>query len=288
MNILHSFAFGLAFLSLWSRWFKSLSNFWFIPVILSVIVATTTSLISGIALASAVSVITLAIIIDKYAVVHPAMTKFLKVLLILLCLVLALHIVPGFHNINIAHDAIIKYHSVPYSLWLNYDKILAGTVLTVCFIDVAHVTTAFQRILSWTIAGTLGSSLLTMAPSLAFGMIAWDPGIPYLFISWALSNLLITSMTEEVFFRGILQFQLEKLLHSYRLTLASALAVLATAILFGAAHLTGGVFYVLTATGAGLFYGLVYVKTRRIETAVLTHFLTNCVHILLFSYPRLA
>jgi membrane protease YdiL (CAAX protease family) len=45
---------------------------------------------------------------------------------------------------------------------------------------------------------------------------------------------------------------------------------------------------VLLATVAGLFYGAAYLRTRRIEGAILTHFALNAVHFLAFTYPALA
>ena len=183
MNLLQSCAFGLVFLSLWSRWIIPLSGFWYIPAIVSAVIATTASLISNTALTSSVIVIALTILVEKNAIAHSAMNKFFKILLVLLCVVLALHIVPGYHNINIVHNTVIKNNSVPYSFWLNYDKALAGLVLTVCFVDVAQVATAFQRIFFWTITGTIGSTFLILVPNLAFGKIGWDPGIPYFFMA---------------------------------------------------------------------------------------------------------
>jgi len=288
MNILNSCAFSLAFISLFLRWFKPISHFWYVPFVLSLIIATIAGIIDIIVLVTLAIATALVVACKKKTIFNSTTDKIIKLLLVLFSFLLALHLIPGVHNINIISHAVIKDRATPYSLWLNYDKTLAGIILLVCFIDVSNVKPTYRRILAWTLGGVVGNTLFIMIPSLACGMIAWDPGKPSLFATWALSNLLITSMAEEVFFRGVLQQKLENLLHSYQITLASVFAVLITAVLFGLAHIAGGVFTVLSATAAGLMYGLVYVKTQRIETAVLTHFLTNCVHILLFSYPRLA
>jgi membrane protease YdiL (CAAX protease family) len=61
-----------------------------------------------------------------------------------------------------------------------------------------------------------------------------------------------------------------------------------SALLFGLAHARGGAPLVLLATVAGLFYGAAYLRARRIEGAILTHFALNAVHFLAFSYPALA
>lgn len=44
---------------------------------------------------------------------------------------------------------------------------------------------------------------------------------------------------------------------------------------------------VLPATVAGLFYGGAFLRTRRIEGAILTHFALNAVHCIAFTYPAL-
>jgi hypothetical protein len=64
-------------------------------------------------------------------------------------------------------------------------------------------------------------------------------------------------------------------------------AVAASALLFGAAHGAGGALYAALATVAGLGYALAYATTRRVEAAVLTHFIVNAVHFLGFTYPHL-
>jgi hypothetical protein len=57
---------------------------------------------------------------------------------------------------------------------------------------------------------------------------------------------------------------------------------------FGLAHYAGGIQYVLLATIAGIGYGWIYWRTNRIEASILTHFLVNTTHIVVFTYPALA
>ena len=59
------------------------------------------------------------------------------------------------------------------------------------------------------------------------------------------------------------------------------------AVLFGLAHAAGGPLLVLLAALAGAGYSLAYAATRRIESAVLAHFVLNAVHFVGFSYPHL-
>ena len=64
----------------------------------------------------------------------------------------------------------------------------------------------------------------------------------------------------------------------------TAIALSITAVLFGLAHLPGGIDYVMLATVAGIGYGWSYYRTGHIEAAILTHFTLNALHFLLFTY----
>jgi membrane protease YdiL (CAAX protease family) len=59
-------------------------------------------------------------------------------------------------------------------------------------------------------------------------------------------------------------------------------------VLFGLAHLGGGWSHALAAAVAGLGYGAAYLRTQRIEAAMAVHFSVNALHLLFFTYPRLA
>lgn len=58
-------------------------------------------------------------------------------------------------------------------------------------------------------------------------------------------------------------------------------------LMFGLAHFKGGISYVMLATVAGVGYGFVYQKTKRIESSILVHFAVNTIHFLFFTYPAL-
>jgi membrane protease YdiL (CAAX protease family) len=87
-------------------------------------------------------------------------------------------------------------------------------------------------------------------------------------------------MAEECFFRGYIQQALA--------SRGKWFAVLAGAILFGLQHWQGGPLYIGFATIAGIAYGLVYWRSRKIAFPILIHFLFNLIHFLFFTYPALA
>jgi uncharacterized protein len=88
-------------------------------------------------------------------------------------------------------------------------------------------------------------------------------------IATFLGVLWVLALSEEFFFRGILQQQLSRSLHNEWAGLVVA------SVLFGLVHLWFREFpnwrFALLATVAGLFYGLAYMRGRSIRPAMVTH-----------------
>ena len=102
---------------------------------------------------------------------------------------------------------------------------------------------------------------------------------------WVLTNLLFVCVAEEALFRGFIQEQLSQIFRSQKNGSIWALRI--AAILFGLAHFKGGWILVGLAIVAGVFYGLAYKETRRVEAPILTHFAFNLIHFVAFTYPAL-
>ncbi len=198
-----------------------------------------------------------------------------------------LHKLPGFHNPLVADGIVLSKGAEPYDLYLNFDKPLIGFFFLI-FGGVALIRgrddlrQAFPAALPLIFANIA----IVIAGSFALGYVQFDPHWNSLFWVWALSNLLFTCMSEEVFFRAFLQQGIAEALNNTRT--ANFVAVIAASLLFGIAHVAGGWTYVALATLAGLGYGYIFHRTRRIEMSILAHFLMNTVHFLFFTYPRLA
>jgi len=203
---------------------------------------------------------------------------------VVVSLLLALHLLDGFHNPIVIRDAVLSAGALPYRQHANFDKGLAG-VLVVGILGVARLRSAASlrtvaRPVGPIVLVTIGSA---MAAAVALGFVRFDPHWTPAFWVWAPINLLLTCVSEEAFFRGFLQREAERLLDGR--PRAATMAVAASALLFGLAHVAGGGRYVLLATLAGTGYALVYQRTGRIETSILTHFGVNATHFLLFTYP---
>ncbi|MEK7409436.1 MAG: CPBP family intramembrane glutamic endopeptidase [Acidobacteriota bacterium] len=118
--------------------------------------------------------------------------------------------------------------------------------------------------------------------SLVTGFARFEPRLnaPWLAVGTFFGMLWVVALSEEFFFRGLLQRWLGEWLRSERggLVLAS--------VLFGLAHLPFRSFpnwrFALLATVAGLFYGRAYLKAGGIRAAMVAHALVNTVWRVLF------
>ncbi|MGH9627886.1 MAG: CPBP family glutamic-type intramembrane protease [Bryobacteraceae bacterium] len=85
--------------------------------------------------------------------------------------------------------------------------------------------------------------------------------------------LWVVALSEEFFFRGLLQQFFERQMHS------RTLAIVAASAIFGLAHLGFRAFpnwkFALLATIAGLFYGRAFAQAQSIRASMVTHALVN-------------
>jgi len=113
------------------------------------------------------------------------------------------------------------------------------------------------------------------ALALATGFARWEPkpAAPALILGTLLGMLWVVALSEEFFFRGLLQHWLAEWLAGERR------GWLLASLLFGLAHLPFRGFpnwrFALLATAAGLFYGRAYRAGRGIRAAMVAHALTN-------------
>lgn len=204
---------------------------------------------------------------------------------IVLGLLLGLHVLPGFTNPTVIQDAVLASGARPYSQHVNFDKTLGGVLLLGCsgwlpLRSAADWRSALRR----GVPVAALTVVVVMAASLGIGYVQFDPRWPHALIVWGPVNLLTTCLSEEAFFRGLIQRELHAALHHRH---AGTIAVAVSAASFGVAHAAGGWEYVVLAALAGVGYAVAYQRTGRLEMAVLTHFTVNLVHFVLFTYPAL-
>ncbi|EOW2077435.1 CPBP family intramembrane glutamic endopeptidase [Vibrio mimicus] len=200
------------------------------------------------------------------------------VVLLLWCLALFLHWLPGFSNLQVLDKVIASPHSTPFSLYLNLDKPLVFFALLLAY----PALLGNQQSPKW------GATLVTLIPLFALlpiavwlGALAFEWSLPEWWWIFAINNLLFTCVAEEALFRGLIQQQAQK-------KFGTVAGLLIASALFGMAHFAGGSLLMIFAALAGLGYGLVFHFTGRLWVSVGVHFLFNFAHLLFFTYPMLA
>ncbi|BDH45423.1 CAAX amino protease [Salmonella enterica subsp. enterica serovar Choleraesuis] len=212
---------------------------------------------------------------------YPQFTRglVLELLLVALAVALTVHLVPGFTNLKVLNGVHVGPHSLPFSMYYNFDKALVPFVLLLAlpglFVHKAGRTRPFWH---WGLLAAAIPGLLLLA--VALGGLRFEPHLPAWLGKFALANLFFVCLAEEALFRGYLQ---RRLMHF----LSPGQALAASAVIFGLLHCAGGPLLVIFAGLAGVIYGLAWLWSGRLWVAVLFHFALNCVHLLLFTYPAL-
>ncbi|MBX9577708.1 MAG: CPBP family intramembrane metalloprotease [Chthoniobacterales bacterium] len=191
--------------------------------------------------------------------------------------------VPGFQPLWVINQIQFTSDAIPFSLGFNLGKISAGLILLGTLLPLASNGSDWKQLLQQTFSRLPLTLVSLTLLSMALGYIRWEPKLPPHLPLWMMSNLFFTCVAEEGFFRGFLQQSLSKYNHRS----APLIAILASAFFFGLAHYQGGIYYILLAAIAGIFYGWIYHVTKRIEASMITHFLLNFTQLLLFTYPAL-
>ncbi|MEX0286865.1 MAG: lysostaphin resistance A-like protein [Paracoccaceae bacterium] len=195
--------------------------------------------------------------------------------LILWCVALGAHLIPGFHNPLVLDQVQAGPASGVFSMHLNLDKPLV----------LFAVLMAWPAMIRGAVSTKTGPLVIGFAilPLLFFLGLATDAirpeaGLPSWWLIFALSNLFLTSLTEEAFFRGYLQSAFVSITRP-------AIGVALASFLFGLAHIGGGPALVAFASILGAACGLGYFATGRLWVPVLMHFGFNALHLALFTYP---
>ena len=269
----------LAIVSVWS----SRQYLWVLPFLLFLAAGLTSGWLEPVAL---LSIATLGVVVWRHTAAHSSLAKRTSLaLLIVVALIFAAHLPPGFKTLELWPNTQLSAHSGWSALRFTADKPMVAL-----FLLLAYRSTLCTRITDWITALSLvirptliGITCVHLA-GLAIGYVVIDLSLSPIVIVWFFRNLLFTVVAEELFFRTVIQSGLE---HGLPGPHAAYSALGITALLFGAVHLYAGWQYGLLATLAGLVYGYAYHKSRRVEMAIIAHILLNFGHVLLLSYPSI-
>lgn len=203
----------------------------------------------------------------------------------LMALALAMHALPGFNNPVLIAKAQFSPGAAPFTQYANFDKAAVGLILLACLCRRAATAAQWRDSLRRALAIGAATIAVVMAVAVLVGYVRLDLHVPRYTAVFIVTNILFTCVAEEAFFRGFLQERLGRALASS--AYGGTIALLCSALAFGAVHFAGGPVYVLLATLCGLGYAYAYTGTRRVEASVLVHGAFNIVHFLAFSYPYL-
>lgn len=238
---------------------------------------------------------------------HPILRRISTLSAGVLTLLLGMHAVPGFNNLLIIHAAQISADGTPFTLYANFDKGAAGLLLWAYFCrdaprpestDPSDTSTSSVAI---TLLISVITALLVFGVALAMVFVRVDFKLPEFTPAYLAINLLFTCVSEEAFFRGLIQGRIASSLnpraHSERpvpllplspFSFRTWAPLLISTLLFTTVHAGGGPTFLLLTALASLGYGLAFQMTGRLEAAITVHFFINAVHFFGFTYPRLA
>jgi uncharacterized protein len=202
-------------------------------------------------------------------------------LFIVLAIALSKHWLPGFHNLRAIGPERITPDAVPFSMYLNFDKPLAGFWLMLALPWIRPQFT-LRGSLKAGVVGMLMTTAACLLIAVLLEAVTWAPKWPAHTGIWLLNNLLLVTFAQEVFFRGYVQEGLSRLLKER--PYANVIAICIAAVLFGLDHTAGGLQWVALSSIAGVGYGVAY-RFGGLRAAVLAHFGLNVLHFFLFTYP---
>lgn len=208
----------------------------------------------------------------------------------LMALALAMHALPGFNNPVLIAKAQFSPGAAPFTQYANFDKAAVGLILLACLCRRAASAAQWRDSVRRALPIAAATIVVVMAVALLIAYVKLDLHLPRYTAVFIAANILFTCVAEEAFFRGFLQQRLSRALASTALAASpygAGIALVGSAVAFGAVHVGGGPVYVLLATLCGLGYAYAYSAVRRIEASVIVHGAFNIVHFLAFSYPYL-
>ena len=203
-----------------------------------------------------------------------------------LALLLAVHLLPGFHNLRLLDKVNISADAAPFTLYANFDKAAVGLILLAFFCKRTSSLPEFFNVLKRAAPLMALTIVGLVVAALAFKLVKLDIKLPTSFFAFFVTNLFFTCIAEEAFFRGFLQEKFSAALANVKN--GEYIVIACSALLFGLVHLAGGAAYAALATLAGLGYACIYSATKRVEAPIIAHFLFNLVHFTGFTYPYLA
>jgi uncharacterized protein len=284
-NPIQSLAFFSLMMSLASLWIRKTAWLWGTFLLISLLCALETNILSPIAF---LPLSLLALLFWALTYDMTGLSRFLLAgMAILVSGGLFFHFLPGFQNWNLARET-LSPNAVPYHFWLNYDKPFVGLFILVSLLPTIESKHDWKEVFKYSVPWMILGTVLLLSLSIYFRQIEWDPKFPTFLLPWLFVNLFFVVIPEEAFLRGFIQTELFQWLGGGRG--AHIGCVLLSSSIFTLFHVNwvGNLSFLLLVFVAGLIYGTIYQWTQKIESSILCHYFVNVCHFLLFTYPALA
>jgi membrane protease YdiL (CAAX protease family) len=183
-----------------------------------------------------------------------------------------------------------------YSFWFVFflaEKLLKDTfslffhpqLLTISpfLVPLAKKIKDWKLVAKGLLFGCCGIAILAIIATFS-GVAHWQFKLPSFAAIRILSNLFLTSIPEEGFYRGFLQNTLCKYFENIKC--GRGIALILTSVLFTATHIywSPNLPILIFIFLASLLYGCIYMVSKKIELSILCHFGLNFIHMILFSY----
>lgn len=184
-----------------------------------------------------------------------------------------------------------KFHLFPgFSTWKMTDRFQIGFSTPIIgvfplgfIVPLSKTLQEWKRVLLGALTGC-GFVMILALLAVFSNTVTFDVSLPSFFLLRSVSNLFLSCIPEEAFFRGFIQ----RTLASY---FANSLggkvfALITTSLLFTASHIfwSPSLSILLFVFFAGLLYGGIYLIFEKIEAAILTHLFLNLAHMIFFTY----
>lgn len=192
----------------------------------------------------------------------------------------------GFSYPLVWNPGVLYEGGEPFSLYVNLSKAIGG-YLVVIWLGLGmrskgSTLIGNRPLISQMAPVLIGASAILFVAFALYG-VAWKPKLPVGILYFVMVNLLVTVLSEEAFFRLLVQSQMERFFKNKRTGIC--VGIVTASLLFALAHAgaTGAVFFLYFF--AGFIYAAVYAWTRSLPASIATHFGVNIAHIILLEYP---
>lgn len=266
MPVMTLMAFIFLSASLLIPWISRTPNLWIALICLSLLAG----LVAGNLTLIGLSFIIILLLFWLIYYQRPAIGLFIAI--VFLSISFKLKLIPGFYP---------YFFTSKFAIGL--ENPLIGIFPLVLLVPLAERIQDWKSVMKGLVFGIAGIFLLAFL-AIVSGAIHWNFSLPAYFGIRIYSNLIFTCIPEEAFYRGFVQNTLCGYFKTIKF--GKLMSLLITSALFSIAHIfwAPDIGILIFTFLASLLYGSVYLYSKKIESAILCHFLLNLIHMTFFSY----